>query len=158
MLFDRTTREKFNMPYTHNPRDLESPRPDVAAFYAEQIARWLKYKRDVLNSYIDGNPKKPCLVLGCGNKDLVFDTQMVLLMREALRKEPALLDDYLDSWLPANADKHVTMTISSGSTKPKRRVGTIPKSTFVKPIVAKVTNCDQQVVSNISDAIDSALG
>ena len=157
MLFDRTTRENFNMPYTQNPRDCESPLAAEAAFYKEKIARWLKYKRDVLNSYIDDNPKKPCLVLGCGNKDIPLDTQTVLLLREALKKEPKLLDDYLDGWLVTNADDFIAMS-SSGSMKPKRRLGSKPKSTLVTKKVVKVTSNGQQIVRNVSDAVDSALG
>lgn len=146
------------MSYTQNPRDFESPRPDVAALYEEHIPRWLKYKRDILNSYIDGNPMKPCLVLGCGNKDIQLDTQTVLLLREALRKEPMVLDDYLDGWLLANVNDHVAQSTSSGSAKPTRRLGKKPKSKFVANKVVKVTSNGQQVVSNVSDAVDSALG
>jgi hypothetical protein len=156
MLFNRTTKENFNMPYIQNPRDCESPLAAEAVFYKERIARWLKYKRDVFNSYIDDNPKKPCLVLGCGSKDIPLDTQTVLLLREALKKEPKLLDDYLDGWLVANADDFIAMS-SSGSMKPKRRLGSKPKSTFINPNTAKLANCNQQVVDNISDAINSAL-
>ncbi len=157
MLFDRTTKENFNMSYTPNPRNFESPLAAIAAFYKEQIAKWLKYKRDVFNSYIDGNPKKPCLVLGCGNKDIPLDTQTVLLLREALRKEPKLLDDYLDGWLVADADDFIAMS-SSGTMKPKRRLGSKPKSTLVAKKVVKVTSNGQQIVRNVSDAVDSALG
>jgi len=145
------------MPYTPNPRDFGSPLAAEGDFYKEKIEEWLKYKRDVLNSYIDGNLKKPCLVLGCGNRDIPLDTQTVLLLREALKKEPMLLDDYLNGWLVANADDFIAMS-SSGSMKPKRRLGSKPKSTLVTKKVVKVTSSDQQVVSNISDAVDSALG
>lgn len=145
------------MPYTQNPRDFEPPLAAISAFYKGLMQKWFGYKKDICFGYEDDNPKKPCLILGCGNKDIVLETQTVLLLREALKKDPALLDDYLDDWLLANADDYIAQS-SSGSSKPKRRLGSKPKSTYVAKTVVKVTGNGQQVVSNVSDAVDSALG
>ena len=146
------------MPYTQNPRDFEPPRSDVAAFFKKLMQKWFGYKKYICFGFENENPNKPCLVLGCGNKNIVLGTQTVLLLREALKKDPTLLDDYLDGWLIANADDHIAQTTSSGSVKSKRRLGSKPKSTFVAKKVVKVTSNGQQVVRNVSDAVDSALG
>jgi len=145
------------MPYTHNPRDFESPLAAIAAFYGKLIGKWFGYKKDVFFGYEDENPKKPCLVLGCGNKDIALDTQTVLLLREALKKEPTLLDDYLDGWLLANADNYIPRSTSSGSVKPTRRLGKKPTSTFIAKKAEQISS-DEQVFSDVSDAIDSVLG
>lgn len=145
------------MSYTHNPRNFESPIAAVGAFFKNIMPKWIRYKRFVCFGFEDENPKKPCLVLVCGNKEIVLNTQTVLLLREALKKDPTLLDDYLEGWLIANAEDYIPLS-SSGSAKPKRRLGKKPKSTFVAKTVVKVTSNGQQVVDNVSDAVDSALG
>lgn len=121
------------------------------------MPKWIRYKRFVCFGFEDENPKKPCLVLVCGNKEIVLNTQTVLLLREALKKDPTLLDDYLEGWLIANAEDYIPLS-SSGSAKPKRRLGKKPKSTLAAKTVVKVTSNGQQVVYNVSDAVDSALG
>jgi hypothetical protein len=145
------------MSYSANFRDFESPLAAVGAFFKNIIPKWLRYKKYVCFDFEDKNPKKPCLILGCGNKEIVLNTQTVLLLREALKKDPTLLDDYLDGWLIANAEDYVAMT-SSGTKKPKRRLGSKPNSTYVANKVVKVTSDGQQVIRNVSDAVDSALG
>lgn len=144
------------MSYTQNPRDFESPLAAIAAFYGKLIGKWFGYKKDVFFGYEDDNPKKPCLVLGCGNKDIALDTQTILLLREALKKEPTLLDDYLDGWLLANAGNHIPQSTSSGSVKPTRRLGQKPKSTFITK-KADQTSSEESVYNNVADAIDSVL-
>lgn len=146
------------MPYEHNPRNFEPPRADVSAFYDQIMSVWLKYERDHLFSYIDleGAKRKPCIAFGCGNEEVTINVKTALLLREALKEEPELLNEFLDDWLLANVGNNVAHSISSLSAKPKRRLGSKPKPKIVEPKKSRA-DCTRQTVDNISDAIDSVL-
>ncbi len=112
----RESKEILVMSYVQKDRDFEPPAAEVGRFFKDMFGYWREFKWDHLCSYDNGNRRKPGLVLGCGNKDFFLDLQTVLLLQEALRKEPDLLDQAI-AWALANATTEANIPMATPSIK-----------------------------------------
>ena len=116
------------MTYEHTDRDFEAPDSYVGNYYQGQLQNSDKYDADVCFGYFDEEERKPAMILGCGVQDFRINVKTVYLLSKMLKKNPQLLEHFLDDWLLANADPVKASLGSSGGKKPKRLAPTRPKN------------------------------
>lgn len=112
------------MTYKFTDRDFETPDSDVGTYYRKQQRDWDRYDTNVCFGYFDEEGRKPAMILKCGVQNLRFNVKTAYLLREMLKRNPELLDHFIDGWLLENASALEPSLGSSGSNKPKRRAPT----------------------------------
>jgi len=117
---------------TFNPRNIESPTPKVADFYADLHDYWKGFNRVAEYTYDDGRTGKPCLDLTCGNKRWSMEYQHVFLFLEALKAEPEFLNEFME-WVHQKDVTTIEPQRTSRIGKFSRRRSTNNNSVMAKP-------------------------
>lgn len=110
---------------------LASAYADVDDFYFDKATTWLKFAKPAYFGFYDGNPSKPGIILPCGIYEEEINYKHLLLLKEALAKNPNLLNDFFD--LVHDGDQPTAPKKRTSTTKGKCRRSSLNEANISKP-------------------------